>query len=322
MFVLYVNRPNLTQTTNCISGDSYSCNGFTTTGPQPSPADPLGILPPGATSSNGPNWVEYLTLVYNQSTILTYDLAFSGATVDDAIVASSTSSVISMAEQVNNIFLGHYSNKSVAANWTAEDSIFAFFIGINDIDASYALDESAALQSLIFAEYKQLLSKVYASGARNFLFLMVPPVNHAPMIAHLDSPLTLRLSARAIADWNRRLVDLAADLTQGSEAVAWVFDTNGLFNQILDGPRQFRQTAGLAVTDQFCPSYARGTSEFDTWSQGCQAPVNGYFWLNSLHPTYPVHDALASEIAKMLSKERSWPSVWELIAGGKYFWGR
>lgn len=29
-------------------------------------------------------------------------------------------------------------------------------------------------------------------------------------------------------------------------------------------------------------------------------PVNQYFWLNTLHPTYPVHDVVAEQVAKAL----------------------
>lgn len=29
-------------------------------------------------------------------------------------------------------------------------------------------------------------------------------------------------------------------------------------------------------------------------------PVNQYFWLNTLHPTYPVHDVVAELVAKAL----------------------
>jgi phospholipase/lecithinase/hemolysin len=32
----------------------------------------------------------------------------------------------------------------------------------------------------------------------------------------------------------------------------------------------------------------------------CGVPVNQYFWLNSLHPTFPVHDVLAEKVAQML----------------------
>jgi hypothetical protein len=32
----------------------------------------------------------------------------------------------------------------------------------------------------------------------------------------------------------------------------------------------------------------------------CWFPVNQYFWLNSLHPTYPIYDLCAKQIVRML----------------------
>jgi phospholipase/lecithinase/hemolysin len=43
-----------------------------------------------------------------------------------------------------------------------------------------------------------------------------------------------------------------------------------------------------------------GTQRPETFAAECGARADEYFWLNSLHPTTPVHDALASEVAKVL----------------------
>jgi hypothetical protein len=54
------------------SGDSYTTPGFNDTGVQPSIGNPLGNPNyPGYTSSNGPNWVDFLTVKYNESQVLT-----------------------------------------------------------------------------------------------------------------------------------------------------------------------------------------------------------------------------------------------------------
>lgn len=38
----------------------------------------------------------------------------------------------------------------------------------------------------------------------------------------------------------------------------------------------------------------------DYYDPECGIPVNQYFWLNGLHPTYPIHDVLAGQLAKLL----------------------
>jgi hypothetical protein len=44
-----------------------------------------------------------------------------------------------------------------------------------------------------------------------------------------------------------------------------------------------------------------GTPTETYYDPSCGLPVNEYFWLNSLHPTYPMQDVLAQEVALQLS---------------------
>lgn len=44
-----------------------------------------------------------------------------------------------------------------------------------------------------------------------------------------------------------------------------------------------------------------GTPALDTLDPSCGIPVNQYFWLNSLHPTSPMHDVLAQKVAAQLT---------------------
>lgn len=44
-----------------------------------------------------------------------------------------------------------------------------------------------------------------------------------------------------------------------------------------------------------------GTPEWDTFYESCGVPVDEYFWLNSLHPTYLVMNATARAIVEELS---------------------
>ncbi|CCF34231.1 hypothetical protein CH063_06264 [Colletotrichum higginsianum] len=44
-----------------------------------------------------------------------------------------------------------------------------------------------------------------------------------------------------------------------------------------------------------------GTGAEDTLVESCTYRVNEYFWLNSLHPTYPIHDAVAETVGAALA---------------------
>ena len=122
---------------------------FNVEGTQPSPSDPMGNptlgklmqlllnalvhlsnlhhIGTGATGG-GINWIGYLTTADNASLVLSYNLAIGGATIDNAILNSGYPD---MTGQVAT-FQGNYSSKPASAPWSAADSVFGFWIGINE----------------------------------------------------------------------------------------------------------------------------------------------------------------------------------------------
>lgn len=170
------------------SGDSYTTTGFNyTLLPYPSASNPLGNPPyPGYNSANGPNWVGVLTTKYNASLLQTYNLAYGGATVDGDLVTPYKPEVLSLKQQVQDEFVpGYVKGKAPGApKWQANDSIFAFWIGINDVGNSYwnGPNATAELNKKIFTVYGDLVETLHASGARNFVFVNVPPVDRKSVV--------------------------------------------------------------------------------------------------------------------------------------------
>lgn len=200
------------QLTSC-SGDSYSTTGFNVTLAQPNATDALGNPTyPGYTATNGPNWVDYLTVKYNQSLIETVNLAYGGATVDSALVTPYLPTVLSLKEQIQAEFLPLYAADQVLP-WKSSDTLFGIFIGINDVGNSYAsLNSSVDLNGLIFAEYASLVEQLYTAGAKNFLFLNVPRVNRSPLTTVQGANASV-LEASDIAYFNSQISMLASNLT-------------------------------------------------------------------------------------------------------------
>ncbi|KAF2488492.1 hypothetical protein BU16DRAFT_228157 [Lophium mytilinum] len=289
-----------------VFGDSYTTTGFNISLAQPNPANPLGNPDfPGFTSSNGPNWVDFLTLTYNCSYIQTYNLAFGGATVDSALVTPYKPTVLSLKQQVQDEYLPAYGSHPKTVPWASFDSLFSIFIGINDVGNSYSA-QNASLYPIIFKEYEGLVKQLYTTGARNFLFLTVPPVHRSPLTLATD-PASQLLEKHAIADFNARITHLASSLrSTHADATVFVYDTYSLFNKVLDNPKSLPQTKGYKNTTAYCDAYANGTPEWDSFNATCGIPVNEYFWLNSLHPTYPMHDAIAAAIVKLIDPKSWW----------------
>ena len=135
--------------------------------------------------------------------------------------------------------------------------------------------------------------KLYQTGARNFLFMNVPPMDRAPGGA---SSL-----AESIPDWNSRLKGMAMNLSSTySDVSVFTFETDVLFNLILDNPSSIKETAQITNTTGSCPAYGKDVSAPDQSDPSCSAPYNQYFWQDGLHPMFTVHQAIAAQVAEGL----------------------
>lgn len=163
-------------------------------------------------------------------------------------------------------------------------------------------EQNVTLNDAIFTVCASLLDELYQAGARNFLFLNVLPVNLSPLSVE-QGPSAQTLEAADISEFNSRLTKMTQNMTTYPDSTVFLFDANGLFNQVLQNPTSFTQTAGYRNTTGYCVAYENGTPAEDTFDPSCGVPVNEYFWLNTLRPTYPMHDVLGQEIAAQLEAE-------------------
>ena len=76
-----------------------------------------------------------LTTEYNKSLLLTYNYAYSGATIDESLVPPVVS-IASVKDQVQE-FMAQAAGMPAAAPWTAENAMFSVWIGINDIGMTF-----------------------------------------------------------------------------------------------------------------------------------------------------------------------------------------
>ncbi|KAH7141058.1 hypothetical protein EDB81DRAFT_692667 [Dactylonectria macrodidyma] len=277
-------------------GDSYTKTGFDAEGDQPSSSNPLGNPAyPGRTSSNGPNWVDYLTVRYNDSSIFSYDFAVGGSTVDNSIIKNGYDFV----DQLYEDFIPNYGD---GETWSSETSLFAVWFGINDVVNSYQADNFTDIQSAVYGRYSFLVGKLYALGARNFLFINVPPLERSPRITGSSAAATrVPLANSATLSFNKYVARVADRVrSRHGDTTVFEIDAHALFNQVIDDWESLEQTKVYKDTTAYCEAYKNGTPLPDTKWDNCTYAANEYLWLNSLHPTSPMHDALASEIANVL----------------------
>jgi len=274
-------------------GDSYTTDGFNISAGVNSPV-------PGFTSSNGPNWVEFLGSTYNVANMSVFNLASGGATIDAALVTPFEPTVLSIVDQVTqfNTFLAP---KPSGAEWNGNNSLFAVWIGINDVGNSYAwtnITSQHAFHEVLMNRLFGQMDDLYEKGARSFLFLTVPPTNRAPLLIEQGEKAVKSITT-ALADYNALLSTSAEAFKKSHTGVDQmiIFDTQPIFNTLLDNANTF----GFVNSTGFCDAYQNGTPEMTTQVDGC-APVSSYFWLNTLHPLFTIHNILAHAISTTLSQ--------------------
>lgn len=229
------------------------------------------------TSSNGPNWVDFLTTTWNASYFETVNLAYGGATVDADLVKPYADTVISLKQQVNEQYLAYYAGENRSFEWQPSDTLFAVWIGINDIGGTYWQENSTEVFNAIFTEYAELVVSVisrtknaltdlskhtlYGTGARNFLFLNVPPIDRSPSVLEAGEWSQVN-EAAGIATWNDRVAGLASNLSSvHADVTTFVFDSNALFTEVLDDPSSHPETSAYLNTTGYCVEYENGTPE-------------------------------------------------------------
>jgi len=254
-------------------GDSYTTTGFNINSTLPSAGNPLGNPAyPGFTGGGGANYVDYLTTQNNNSLILNYNFAVGGATIDNTIVNGN---VLSVTDQVAE-FKSSIASKPASTPWTSSNTLFSVWIGINDIGNSYSNGGGSTFNAKLITAYFGLVQQLYNSGARNFLFINVPPVDRSPLMLS-QSASAQALEKQTILNYNSQLSAAVSKFSSANSGVkTWIWDSNAEFTTILNNPTAY----GFK----------------DATSYG----ATGDFWGNNYHPSQAAHQIFAQQIANLL----------------------
>ncbi|KAJ3478447.1 hypothetical protein NLI96_g9750 [Meripilus lineatus] len=244
-----------------IFGDSYSDVGYNHRSRHPTPTEPLGVDYPGNTFAEygSPNWVGYLVKeFFPEQEILVYDFAVGGQLCSGVI------------HQIQTGFLPHAGQKPAWAPWTDSDTLF----GEISFKHSSEPDEFKEYQGRLFEAQAEL----YDNGARNFMFIDVPPIDRSPAVPPRFSYLSGRYNR-----WNDALGDNISEFVEAHpDITAFTFSSHALFNRLLDNPTQY------------------GFPEDETKKE------DGAMWVDHLHPTTAVHKEIARAVSEFLTSQPAW----------------
>lgn len=187
---------------------------------------------------------------------MTYNLAYGGATVSSSLVTPYIPTVLSLSDQVEGLFIPTY---AFNGQWASSDSIFGIFIGINDVGNSFynGADATAILNKKIFAIYDGLMKELYNTGARNFVFLNVPPTDRSPLITGQGAD-SVALLAANIKAFNGAVKNLALGVKRTyPDTNVFTVDAWQAFTDVLNNPKKYQATAGYKNTTAYCDAYQK-----------------------------------------------------------------
>ncbi|KAI0268343.1 hypothetical protein BC834DRAFT_968535 [Gloeopeniophorella convolvens] len=248
-----------------VFGDSYSYVGYSAQAPAPTSSSPLGVAFPGqpVNEPGQPNWVGYLIRDYGHghANMIVYDYAVRLDTVTGV-----------HTNQVAQQFLRSVGRRPGWAPWNHTDSLFVTWVGMNDCRLLYTNNkaEITSVIATLFAAQEAL----YRAGARNFLFIDVPPLHMSPIGTTMGDKVV------RFSNWNDELLQGTRNFAMTHpDATIMLFSAWGTFSRVLSDPARY------------------GFNPQDRTTQG------GSIWFDFMHPTSRMHRILASELAHFLSSQ-------------------
>ncbi|OJI82311.1 hypothetical protein ASPTUDRAFT_45756 [Aspergillus tubingensis CBS 134.48] len=262
-------------------GDSYSQTGFSASGTQPSASNPMGNPDLGiGTTTNGPNWIGYLTTTENASLVLNYNFAAGGATIDNALVPAYPGDLASQFRLFEDV----YAEKPETAPWDAKDAVFGVWIGINDIGNAFYSTDAATYTPKLISRLESLVEEVYKNGGRKFLFLNVPPTSRSPLFLDQGEEV-VEQHAAYLAVYNENLEGMVERFNKGKGDVTTVlYDSWSFMTKILDDPTAYGFPNATCIDDD-------GTS--------C-------IWWNNYHPGMKYHLLQAEDMKGVMGGLGGW----------------
>ena len=143
--------------------------------------------------------------------------------------------MLSFVDQVSQ-FTSNLSPPPEYAPWNASDSLFAIWIGVNDVGNAWYRPEWPTLSEQILDRYFEQVQILYDAGARKFAFLTVPPLHRTPAMMAQDEAVR-DIEAAAVARYNS-LLDAGKRAFEAANPGVWtkIIDTTQSFAFALDNP--------------------------------------------------------------------------------------
>ena len=221
-------------------------------------------------------WIDFLIAKYNKTLVLSYNFAYGGATTDASLVTPYESTVLSFVDQTTE-FSEYLVPPPSYAPWTASNALFAVWMGVNDVGNAWYQSNWTAIAEAVVTRYFQEVTIMYDAGARNFLFLTVPPIQYTPLVVGEGST-TQTEEGDAVTYFNGLLTAAAASFKSAhSGSTVYVYNTTTPFMTAIDNPTAYG---------------APNATCYNGDGVSC-------LWFNDYHPGQAIHNLVAQGIAAL-----------------------
>ncbi|KAI0362691.1 hypothetical protein OH77DRAFT_1442517 [Trametes cingulata] len=204
-------------------------------------------------------WVDHLRHHPGMSNATIHNYAFSGATVEH-----------DLAFELGQFF-AEFPKKTSPTSVPAlapESTTYVIYLGINDCGQTEEDELEPLMETLMDAAHDLYVK----AGARNFIFIDVPPMGRFPGALSMSYTLEQRVNV-----WNALLLSEAKKFAEEtSSATVFVLSSHVVFSDILDDPEHY------------------GFTEDDVNEEGSG------IWVDELHASSHVHKIMADVLLKRI----------------------
>jgi len=275
----------------------------------------------GHAGDNGTAWPVY---VADYANLTLYPFAIAGATCSNNLTYRPFSSVMegqipSYIQEVQNGFL----------NVDPSSTIYTLWIGTNDVGANAVLTGGQAPGVTIVNTTRCAVDWVkvmYQSGARNFIFQSMLPLQNTVMYSTDSYPNGYWTAQRNTTEWNLVMAELTNAVN--ALALAWLeamapslpgahlgyFDSYGLFADMYANPGNYLNgTAPLNITGCI-KSCIFQTDESTSGPSDCTiaegTSQDSFLWYDEVHPSEQADRVVAREIAAAIVRNSTDWMTW------------
>ncbi|KAJ3561417.1 hypothetical protein NP233_g10206 [Leucocoprinus birnbaumii] len=268
-------------------GDSYTTNGWGGTG------DPLATHSATCFSA-GPPWSEQFAqmigaTLFDASTLLWMNAPTKAQR--SPLARDFRGQTTAFIQQV----------PPTRVPWNSTNSLFTVSFGTNDVNNSFrnTAGNGTDLYNQDLTSYFATVDRLYAAGARKFVFNNVVPFDRAQIGVGQGATLQEKMK-QSILEFNAQLAAKASAYcaTKTDITTCLTFDTHTVFTNLMNNPSQF----GFASADAFCQTYANRfdctvNEQVDTT---CLGPIDVYIWKDALHPSFAADKFWAQGLVSQL----------------------